>query len=157
MSRLPIRFPEENAGAPSLANTVQRYEQHAQNYSIGNYRSIPTHRRAWHVTTTVLRVPDWFLDVFALPSLSSESRSFWIRHRNAAQKIVKLDHEAGGHGCIRCVQFRLCRVRRQALIGAAAHEYTERMRLPRFRWEFPQGPACGMECVPKRKPMKRAS
>ena len=88
------------------------------------------------------------LAVFIMPRLSNDSRSSWVRHRLVAQRIVKLDREAGGEGQFDCFQYRLCRVCKRVLIGAAAHEYTEKIRQPRFKWEFPHGPGCGTECAP---------
>ena len=149
MNLPPKRLPKQQPAEAPSEYTRQRLERKRQNYRMTDYRSIPTDRRAWHVTTTVFEIPQWFLDELAMPSLPCSPQSFWIRHRGFAQRIVKLDRAAGGEGNLECVQFRLCRVCKRPLVGARAHEYAEKIRLPKFRWEFPRGPSCGVECARK--------
>jgi hypothetical protein len=151
MNRNSIVLTPAELGDPSPAFTTERFNGKRENYRMSEYRSVPQHRRAWQVTTTVLEAPKWVLEVFTVPGLPRDSQSFWIRHRRHAQRIVKLDRDLGGDGQLECVQYRLCRICKRVLVGAQAHEYTERIRALRSQWEFAAGPSCGIECVPKDK------
>jgi hypothetical protein len=151
MSRQLISLPLAEPCGPPLAYTTERLKEASENYRMSEYRSVPQHRRAWQVTTTVLEAPKWVLEVFTVPGLPRDSQSFWIRHRRHAQRIVKLDRDLGGDGQLECVQYRLCRICKRVLVGAQAHEYTERIRALRSQWEFAAGPSCGIECAPKDK------
>lgn len=146
MTRRVVKFPEPTPAGPPAAYTAERFKRRSENSRMSEYRSIPVARRAWLVKTTVIEACDWVLKVFAVPSLPADSHSFWIRRRRHAEQIVKCDREAGGDGSLQCVPFRRCKACGRVLIGVEANDYTEKLRLPRFRWEFSTGPSCGVAC-----------
>lgn len=139
-----------------IQHTMMTFHRITANARMSEFRSIPVERRAWHVTLTVREIPEWMLPAIALSSLPSESQSFWVRRRQFAQMWVKLDREAGGDGYASCVGFRRCPVCKRVMVGAAAHDYQEKMRRPKAKWEFVNGPACGLECRPKRGNVNQA-
>jgi hypothetical protein len=149
MTGRSILLPQHKPGDPSLAYTTEQLKRKVANSRMSTFRSIPTKRQAWHVTLTKLQMPEWALRVFSIPSLPSDKQSFWVRRRKAAAQLVQEDHVAGGAGHTECYQWRLCCVCKRVLVGAAAHDYQEKMRRPKAKWEFQQGPSCGVECEPE--------
>lgn len=135
---------------PSIHYTMDTYRRKIANARMGQFRSIPVARRAWHVKLTAITASRDFLEVVALKSLAQSPQSFWVRRRMAAQRIVKLDHESGGDGEATAVEFRRCCVCKRVLIGGEAHDYQQKMRRPLVQWEFKNGPSCGVECQPRK-------
>ena len=115
------------------------------------FRSVPVSRRVWYVTLTVAEA-DQGRDFGShdLPvGLTFTPREFWCKSRRAALRLIDRDRDAGGLPAMYPVDYRLCPVCGRMLLGPEAHDYQAKMRRPMRSWQFPDGPACKMDCKPK--------
>ena len=113
------------------------------------FRSVPVKRRIWWVELTSTAVSESSFQPGELPeSLTFDSNRFWCLSRRRAKAILAKDHAAGGSGTMYPVEYRLCNACSRVLLGPEAHQYRLKMLKPMATWQYPQGPACNMDCKP---------
>jgi len=143
-----VKLPNNGTPVAWFRNEARR---RASNEKMRQFRAIPRRRRAYHLMLTATAVPETILPVVSVKCLPHSPNEFWVRKRRLAEQLVKNDRDAGGTGTCVAYEFRRCLVCRRILIGDEAVKYRERVRWPKKSWHFAQGPACSVECDPKRK------
>lgn len=124
---------------------------------MARFRSVPVGRRAWQVTLTSFHAEEEdFGPGQLVVGFGFDPQRFWVHAKRLARLWVKRDQAIGGQGSGFAVQYRLCRVCHRPLLADQAAEYVRKLRRPVSRWEYRQGPACGVDCKPperkRRKP-----
>ena len=114
------------------------------------FRAVPLCRKAYYVTLTATDadLSDWPAQM--IPSeLTCLPREFWSLSRRRARAVVNADRAAGGAGTMYPVEYRRCLVCNRLMLGPEAHDYRRKQMRPKRDWQYPEGPACNMECKPK--------
>lgn len=146
---LDILIAPRGDGDPSSAALNAKLHRLIANGRMQRFRAVPLARRAWFVTLTATETEESSFEPGQLVvGLEYQPQQFWVHARRVARTFLKADREAGGHGSAFAVEYRHCKVCGRALLAADAATYRQRERWPIKTWQYPQGPACSLDCKP---------
>lgn len=157
---LDVRLPAKRENDVPSATLSLRIRTQTTNHRMQRFRSMPIRRRAWFVTLTKTKVTERMVAAQLVVGLPFREYEFWLHSRRMAKQLVIADQRIGGTGNLFPVEYRRCCVCERVLLAAEAQTYRLKMRRPFWKWEYKEGPACGVECrppQPKRRPQSNAA
>ncbi len=129
---------------------LERLSRHINRERMLKFRSVPVKRRLWWVELTATQVGEGEFKRGELAAgLTFGPQGFWCWSRRKAKRLVGLDVAAGGSGSFYAVECRLCAVCGRILLGPEANEYRGKQMRAKRSWQYPQGPACNLDCKPR--------
>lgn len=148
---LDMKLPLPREGDISSATLARRLRLAATNSRMRRFRSVPVSRRAWYVTLTVVMASRAdFAQGQLVRGLVFQPQAFWVHSRRLAKHWLLRDTRAGSTAATMfAVEYRICTVCGRILLAAEAQKYRLKQRRPFHKWEFTEGPACGVECRPR--------
>lgn len=156
---LDVKIAPRGEGDISSTCLSRRLRLAETNSRMRRFRAVPVARRAWYVTLTVLKASRAdFAEGRLVKGLQFQAQAFWVHSKRLARSWLQRDRGAGSTACAMFpVEYRICTVCERILLGQEAQAYRMKQRRPFGKWEFKQGPACGVECRPKPVLRRRAA
>lgn len=114
--------------------------------------SVPGRAKFWiyRVQLTSLVVPKWALDIQPAEFERDDRCIVWLKSRQLASLLSKMDREDGGHPILQRVAYHKCKVCGRVLLGASA--------LARLKYEgaspHKQLEPCGPDCIADKEQLK---